>query len=463
MRSPSFAMPRITAIALTMSLAAGGAFARGDNTNLDKLGAFKRTDTAPGKVVPQEGKYADNLRKVLQNIRMPEGFKIELFAIVPDARGIAVESQQGRGLGGYAQVTVWSVVDRDMDNVADTVDEFSPSVKFDIPAGVCYSPDGFLFVAERNRVLVFPAAEYFMEGADTVAVPVVKQGELIPPEEESYNHTARACAIGPDNRIYITLGQPFNVSPPEKVDMYRKVGIGGIVSFERDGSDRRVVATGVRNSSGLAFNPKDGMLWFTDNQVDGMGDETPPGELNKLTKVGAWFGHPYTGGGEVRTDEYKDKEIPKELADIYVPPQVEMIAHAADLGMMFYTVACSRQKYKGAIFSAQHGSWNAVKPRGARVMVTFLDENGNAVKTEPFAEGWMNEDGCLPRAPGRRSTVCRWLDPGLGRQGRRDLSHLVRRQVTRCALRGASAPCRARPDHGSGGRPKGRPFFTLRP
>jgi glucose/arabinose dehydrogenase len=50
-------------------------------------------------------------------------------------------------------------------------------------------------------------------------------------------------------------------------------------------------------------------------------------------------------------------------------------------------------KYHNAIFSAQHGSWNAVKPRGARVMVTYLDDKGNAVKTEPFAEGWMNEEG----------------------------------------------------------------------
>ncbi|MEZ5653127.1 MAG: PQQ-dependent sugar dehydrogenase [Burkholderiaceae bacterium] len=384
---------RVTALAAAMSVAMGSAFARGDDDNLNKLGAFKRTDTAPGKVVAQGGKYADNLRKVLQNIKMPDGFKIELFAVVPDARSIAVSRNKAAVWVGTRKSTVWSVVDRDMDNVADTVEEFSPSVKFDVPAGVCYSPDGFLFVAERNRVLVFPAAEYFMEGADTVAERVVKQGELIPPEEESYNHTARACAIGPDNRIYITLGQPFNVSPPEKIDMYRKAGIGGVVSFDRDGKNRQVVATGVRNSSGLAFNPKDGMLWFTDNQVDGMGDETPPGELNKLTKVGAWFGHPYTGGGEVRTNEYKDQQIPKELADIYVSPQVEMVAHAADLGMMFYTGRMFPAKYKGAIFSAQHGSWNAVKPRGARVMVTFLDENGNATKSEPFAEGWMNEDG----------------------------------------------------------------------
>jgi glucose/arabinose dehydrogenase len=195
------------------------------------------------------------------------------------------------------------------------------------------------------------------------------------------------------------LGQPFNVQPPEKVDLYRKWGMGGIVSFNRDGGDRKVIATGVRNSSGLAFNPKDKSLWFTDNQVDGMGDETPPGELNKIPvvngvlKVGGWYGAPYYGGGQVRTDEYKDKAIPKEMADNYVKPQVEMIAHAADLGMMFYTGKMFPEKYHNAIFNAQHGSWNAIKPRGARVMVTYLDDKGNAVKTEPFAEGWMNSDG----------------------------------------------------------------------
>ncbi|MBE0622363.1 MAG: PQQ-dependent sugar dehydrogenase [Burkholderiales bacterium] len=389
----------ILAACLTLSLGASGTYAKGDDANLEKLGSFKRTDTKPGKSVEQGGKYAENLKKVLQRIKLPDGFKIELFAIVPDARQMAVSRNKATVWVGTRKSTVWSVTDRDMDNVADTVDEFSPSVNFDVPAGTCYSPDGFLFVTERNRVMMFPAAEYFMESPDTVAVPIVKQGELIPPEEESYNHSARACVIGPDNRIYITLGQPFNVTPPEKVDLYRKVGMGGIVSFNRDGGDRQVVLTGMRNSSGLAFNPKDGSLWFTDNQVDGMGDEIPPGELDRVPvengklKLGMWYGFPWYGGGSTRTNEYLNTPIPKELADKYVKPEVDMIAHAADLGMMFYTGKAFPAKYQNAIFSAQHGSWNAVKPRGARVMVTYLDAKGHAMKTEPFAEGWMNEDG----------------------------------------------------------------------
>jgi glucose/arabinose dehydrogenase len=389
----------VLAVGLALSAAAGMVLAKGDDANLEKLGSFKRTDSHPGKSVPQGGQYAENLKKVLQRIKLPDGFKIELFALVPDARQMAVSRNKATVWVGTRKSTVWSVTDRDMDNVADTVDEFSPSVKFDIPAGTCYSPDGFLFVAERNRVMMFPAAEYFMESPDTVAVPIVKQGELIPAEEESYNHTARACTIGPDNKLYITLGQPFNVTPQDKLELYRRVGIGGIVRFNRDGTGREVVLNGMRNSSGLAFNPKDHSLWFTDNQVDGMGDEIPPGELDRVPvengklKLGMWYGFPYFGGGSTRTDEYKEAAIPKELMAKYVKPEVEMIAHAADLGMMFYTGKMFPAKYHNAIFSAQHGSWNAVKPRGARVMVTYLDAKGHAAKTEPFAEGWMNDEG----------------------------------------------------------------------
>ena len=394
-------MKRLVVItsALLISLWSSVSFADDRNKNIDKLSSFKSTGTAAGIVVPQDGKYMDNVRNnILPNIKMPAGFKISLFARVPDARHMAVARNKTTVWIGTRKDKVWQATDRDMDDVADTVEQFSPSVNFDIPNGVCFSTDGHLYVAERNRVLWFPAAEFFMESPDTVAIPIIAQGELIPPEEESYNHSARVCAVNPkDNKLYVSMGQPFNVAPADKYPMYDQVGIGGMIRFNRFPGklDREVVGIGIRNSVGHAFNPKDGSLWFTDNQVDGMGDETPPGELNKACKLGpkVWYGHPYTGGGEVRTNEYKGKTIPKAYADNYCKPQVETIAHAADLGMMFYTGNMFPKKYHGAIFSAQHGSWNAVKPRGARVMVTYLDGKGNAKKMEPFAEGWMTELG----------------------------------------------------------------------
>ena len=381
-----------------LTLFSNSAFAAGDSENVKKLSSFKKTGTAAGEVIPQNTKFAENVKaNIISKVNLPAGFKIELFAVVPDARHMAISRNKATVWIGTRKTKVWQATDRDMDNIADTVEQFSPSVSFDIPNGPCYSDDGHLYIAERNRVLWFPAAEYFMESPDTVAIPIIDQGDLIPPEEESYNHTARVCAIGPDNKLYVSMGQPFNVAGPDKYPLYDEVGIGGMIRFNRFPGelDREVVAIGIRNSVGHAFHPGNGDLWFTDNQVDGMGDETPPGELNKACALGpkVWYGHPYTGGGEVRTNEYKDKKIPKAYADNYCKPQVEMVAHAADLGMMFYTGSMFPKKYDNAIFSAQHGSWNAVKPRGARVMVTYLDAKGNAAKTEPFAEGWMTETG----------------------------------------------------------------------
>ena len=381
-----------------LTLFSNSAFAAGDSENVKKLSSFKKTGTAAGEVIPQNTKFAENVKaNIISKVNLPAGFKIELFAVVPDARHMAVSRNKATVWIGTRKTKVWQATDRDMDNIADTVEQFSPSVSFDIPNGPCYSDDGHLYIAERNRVLWFPAAEYFMESPDTVAIPIIDQGDLIPPEEESYNHPARVCAIGPDNKLYVSMGQPFNVAGPDKYPLYDEVGIGGMIRFNRFPGelDREVVAIGIRNSVGHAFHPGNGDLWFTDNQVDGMGDETPPGELYKACALGpkVWYGHPYTGGGEVRTNEYKDKKIPKAYADNYCKPQVEMIAHAADLGMMFYTGSMFPAKYKNAIFSAQHGSWNAVKPRGARVMVTFLDAKGDAEKTEVFADGWMTEIG----------------------------------------------------------------------
>jgi glucose/arabinose dehydrogenase len=358
--------------------------------NLEKLSGFKTTGTPIDiPTVPQHGPKADAIKKTLTKIKLPRGFHIGLYAIVPDAREMAVGPTTAVVFVGTRKSKMYAVTDRDKDRVADEVKEFAPSIPMTLPHGVCFSKDGFLYVVEQNRVLVFPAAEYFYEGPDVAAFVVVKQGELIPPEEESYNHTARICRVGPDGKLYISLGQPFNVFAPEKMDLYKKVGIGGIIRMTNEGKDREVFAWGIRNSVGMDFNPKDKTLWFTDNQVDGMGDDIPPGEINRATKPGMNFGFPYYGGGKVRTNEYKDQTPPADVTF----PQVEMVAHAADLGMIFYTGKMFPQKYRGGIFSAQHGSWNRTVPIGARVMYTSLKEDGTADKTEPFAEGWLTENG----------------------------------------------------------------------
>jgi len=384
--SPLFVLSTLTtAVAL---LVAGPALAQAPN--IENLKQMKVSGVDPSMPpVPQEGKNAAQLRKNLEKIKLPPGFKIDLYAVVPDARHMAVAPSTNMLFVGTRKSTVWAVTNRNSGDVATEVKPFAPSAKFHVPNGVCWTKDGFLIVVEHNRVLNFPAAEFFYEGGDVAVIETVPQGKLIPPEEESYNHHARTCRVGPDGMLYITLGQPFNVPPRSKLALFNQVGIGGIVRLDPfSGAKREVYATGIRNSVGLEFNPKDNTLWFTDNQTDGMGDLIPAGEINRATKPGQFFGYPWKQGQTRITEEGYDKDaLPTNITD----PQVLMDAHAADLGLAFYTGKAFPAKYQGGLFSAQHGSWNRTKPIGARIMFTSLKADGTADKTEVFAEGWLDD------------------------------------------------------------------------
>jgi glucose/arabinose dehydrogenase len=265
----------------------------------------------------------------------------------------------------------------------------------ELPNGVCFSKEGVLFVVEQNRILSFPAAEATYENPSIAATTVAAQGKLIPPEDESSNHSARVCRAGPDGKLYIALGQPYNVPPHEKMPEFNKWGIGGIIRMNLDGTGREVFARGIRNSVGMDFNPKDGILWFTDNQADWMGDDLPLEELNRAPTAGLNFGFPWYGGGHTRTEEYKNETPPEGL----VFPEIETPAHAADLGMIFYTGTTFPEKYRGGNFFAQHGSWNRSVPIGARVSFASLKPDGTGGKAEVFAEGWLNDKGAYDGRP----------------------------------------------------------------
>lgn len=383
---------------LLLALAAGGlalgAAAQAPKDNMSNLKQMKVSGTdLTIPPVPQEGKNADAIRNNLKRVKLPPGFKIELFAVVPDARHMAVAPSTNMVFVGTRKTTVWAVTDRNSDGVADEVKPFAPSLNFKVPNGVCWTKDGVLVVVEHNRVLSFPAAEFFYEGPDVAVGEIVPQGQLIPVEEESYNHGARVCRVADDGKLYIAVGQPHNVPPAGKVDMYSQLGIGGVMRMKMDGSQREVFARGIRNSVGMDFNPKDKTLWFTDNQTDGLGDEIPPGELNRATAAGQHFGYPYWNGhykvaGSPAALDLKDMKEPANA----VYPQVEFPAHQAQLGMAFYNGKQFPAKYQGGMFVAAHGSWNRSKATGALIDFIPVNASGTAGKAEVFADGWLDSE-----------------------------------------------------------------------
>src|SRR3546814_9305042 len=128
-------------VSLAALLAATPALAQ--QSNLEKLGQFKTTGVTEFKVVEQGGANAEAIRKNLSRIELPDGFKIDLYAVVPDARHMAVGPQGIVTFVGTRKTDVWAVTDRNKDRVADEVKRFAPTNDCRIQKGTSFSDAGF--------------------------------------------------------------------------------------------------------------------------------------------------------------------------------------------------------------------------------------------------------------------------------------------------------------------------------
>jgi glucose/arabinose dehydrogenase len=97
-------------------------------------------------------------------------------------------------------------------------------------------------------------------------------------------HQQDTIALGRDGRLYLGSGSTCDACREKD----RRSG--AILSFRPDGSDLRVVATGLRNPYGLAFD-RSGRLYVSVNARDDLGD-TEPAETVVVIKPGADYGWP---------------------------------------------------------------------------------------------------------------------------------------------------------------------------
>lgn len=325
----------------------------------------------------------------LHKLNVPDGFNVEVYAEVPGARQMAFGQSTGTVFVGTRGKNVYAVVDKNKDRQADEVVTILSDLK--IGNGVAMH-QGNLYVAEQNRI-----ARYSAPGFD-LSLPFEQMREVVfDALPDKAHHGWRYIDFGPDGKLYVTVGAPCNICD---VSGYE----GTIIRMNPDGSDAEIYAHGVRNSVGLDFHPETGDLYFTDNNVDMMGDDNPPGEFNAATELGQHFGFPYYAGGQSRHDDWKDKQPPQEVTF----PAVEFQAHTANLGFKFYTGGMFPAEYQGDAIIAQHGSWNRTEPVGYKLeRVTF---NNNEVSGhEVFIDGWL-KDG---EAWGRPTDVLQLPDGSL--------------------------------------------------
>ncbi|PWL38860.1 sorbosone dehydrogenase [Flagellimonas aquimarina] len=310
----------------------------------------------------------------LQDLNLPDGFKIEVFAEgIDGARSMAMGDDGTLFVGTRNEKTVYALQDLNGDYRAEKIMVLDSTLE--VPNGIAFK-DGALYVAEVGRLLRYPNIEQQLSSPP--------QPEVIYDDYPTeFHHGWKYIAFGPDGKLYVPVGAPCNIC--ERSDEDERYAT--ITRMNPDGSNREIYAKGVRNTVGFTWHPETGELWFTDNGRDMMGDDIPPCELNRVTESGQHFGYPYCHGGTVKDPEFGDK-FP--CSDFVAPVQA-MGAHVAPLGVKFYTGNMFPNTYKGYAFIAEHGSWNRSSKVGYKISLVKLKDN-EAVSYETFIDGWLNDD-----------------------------------------------------------------------
>ncbi len=309
----------------------------------------------------------------LERLNLPEGFEISVYASgIDDARSMAMGAEGTLFVGTRRANKLYAIRDRDGDYRADQVILLDSTLE--VPNGVAFR-DGALYVAQVNRLLKYPGIESRLSDPPTPEV-------IYEDYPKEFHHGWKYIAFGPDDKLYVPVGAPCNICDSATVDPR----YASITRMDPDGSDREIVAHGVRNTVGFTWHPDTGELWFTDNGRDMMGDDVPPCELNRVSEAGQHFGYPFCHGGTIPDPEYGDQ---RPCSD-FVPPVQNLGAHVAPLGVKFYTGDMFPPSYRNHAFIAEHGSWNRSSKVGYRVTMVTLEGN-KAVSYEPFIDGWLDE------------------------------------------------------------------------
>ncbi|MBU2912409.1 sorbosone dehydrogenase family protein [Reichenbachiella agariperforans] len=305
----------------------------------------------------------------LATLKLPEGFRISVYADgVENARSMAVSPSGVLYVGTKDAGKVYAIKDTDGDGQADEVITLLEGQN--MPNGIAFR-DGSLYVAEVDQLTRYDDIEQQLDA--------LGEGTVIYDDYPSDKHHGwKYIAFGPDGKLYIPVGAPCNICE-SKDEIY-----ASITRMNPDGSDREIYAHGVRNSVGITWDSA-GTLWFTDNGRDLLGDDMPPCELNKATKLGQHFGYPYCHGGDIADPEFGAK-FP--CSDFVIPAR-KLGAHVAPLGLKFYNGEMFPQDYRGSIIIAEHGSWNRSKKVGYRLTQVKV-QDGKAISYEPFVEGWLD-------------------------------------------------------------------------
>lgn len=344
--------------------------------NLRGVGpAIKKPSQDISALLPSSGmKASRSENKTDLPLSLPDGFSISILAkdlpgvrvAVFDQAGDLWISQPSRGTVSHITISNGSA--------ANTEVVFK---NLKSPHGLAFDPSdsSILYIAEETKIT---KAKVNPKGTPEKIINL-PNGE---------GHSAKTIAFGPDGKLYVSIGSTCNVC--KEKDSRRAT----IFFMNKDGSDFKEFARGLRNTVFFTWNPDDGKMWGTDMGRDYLGDNLPPDEIN-IIESGKDYGWPSCYGNNIHDNEF-DSRNAVSCSD-KAGSQVDIQAHSAPLGIAFAPRKGWPSEYQGDLIVAYHGSWNRTVPTGYKVVRVKLDNQGKFEGIEDFITGWQKGDSVLGR------------------------------------------------------------------
>ncbi|MFN2433594.1 MAG: sorbosone dehydrogenase family protein [Gemmatimonadota bacterium] len=327
--------------------------------------------------------YAGDLAHPRWLYQLPNGDVLVAESNTEELEGVPppVEAQiRGSGLMGPSADRVTLLRDADGDGTPEVRETFLEGLNQ--PFGMLLLGDLF-YVANTDAVLRFP----YRQGQTRIEAAGEKILDL--PAGSYNNHWTRNIVASPDgSKIYVTVGSQTNVD--EEGRDAKEPLRAAILEANPDGSGLRIFASGLRNPNGLDWQPATGVLWTVVNERDGLGDDLVPDFLTSV-REDAFYGWPYSYWGS-NVDPRKEGERPDLVAQA-IAPDYGLGAHTASLGLAFYDGDSFPERYRGAAFVGQHGSWNRSRFSGYKVIAVPFEGGRPAGMPEDFLTGFVAETG----------------------------------------------------------------------
>jgi glucose/arabinose dehydrogenase len=239
-----------------------------------------------------------------------------------------------------------------------------------------------LYVADTDALLRFP----YTPGETHITAPGVKVTDL--PAGAINHHWTKSLTASPDgSKLYVGVGSNSNIT---ENGIAVETDRAAIWEVDPATGLKRQFANGLRNPTGVAFEPQTGKLWAVVNERDEIGPNLVPDYLTSV-KDGAFYGWPYSYFGQhvdIRAQPQRPDLVAKAIA-----PDYALSSHVAPLGLVFSQGTSLPAAYRSGVFVSEHGSWDRNPLNGYKVVYVPFSGGRPAGPPQDVVTGFLTPDG----------------------------------------------------------------------